>query len=254
MAHTSVQRVSETPLDPVLRNKAISAAHATATSIVALLLLRYSSWTIPPSVETTPGRAKHDDRHLDDSRNPVISGQNSMANALTAWETVYLLYDTYAMIRATQQKKNLRSSGAALRQVIIESPVAMAHHILLSSAFLVLQSYILAGREKGLWIITAFMLMNSSTPLMHARWWRRQRKGTSSMALDVAFLTSFAASRFGITIWIMRVYGQYHNVGPWQAYTLLRKRCQLGTGFLVGLNGIWWTILSMNILKKRLRK
>jgi hypothetical protein len=178
--------------DSSLRIKTISAAHATATSIAALLLLRYSSWEIPRSFDSLKQPYEHDDRRLDDSHNLTINGRNRLANALTAWETVYLLYDTYALVNASQKKNGLRSTPAALRRVVKESPVAMAHHVLLSSAFLVLQSYILSGKEKGLWVITAFMLMNSSTPIMHARWWRRQKTGKTSTILDMAFLATMA--------------------------------------------------------------
>lgn len=240
--------------DSTLRIKTISAAHATATSIAALLLLRYSSWEIPESFDSLEQSKKYEDGRLDDSRNPTIHGRSRLANALTTWETAYLLYDTYALVNASQEKNGLRSTTAALRRVITESPVAMAHHVLLSSAFLVLQSYILGGKEKGLWVITAFMLMNSSTPMMHARWWRRQKTGRSSTLLDVAFLTTFAASRFGVTIWILHSYGRYHNMSSWQAFRLLRKRCQAGTGLLVGLNGVWWLLLCVNILKRNLRR
>jgi hypothetical protein len=240
--------------DPALRIKAISAASATATSAAAFLLLRYSSWDVPQSLEALSGRVKHDERQLDDLHNPNINGRNYLANALTAYETAYLLYDTYAMVNASRRKNRLPSNGAAFRQVSQDWPVMMAHHVLLSSAFLVLQCYILRGKEKGMWIITAFMLMNSSTPLMHARWWRRRKSGKANSALDLAFLTTFAVSRFGVTFWIMRTYGQYHGLGPWQAYRMLRKRCQVGTGLLVSLNGIWWIILCVNILKRSMRK
>jgi hypothetical protein len=241
------------PSDPISLNKAVSAAHATTTSIAALLLLRYSSWPIIPLRSSATQNAHDSKQHLDDSRNPTINGQNRLANALTAYETAYLLYDTYTMIHA-QRRKNQSTVRAALRVVARDSPVTLVHHVLLSSAFLVLQAYIAAGKEKGMWVITAFLLMNSSTPLMHARWWNRQRTGASNTALDVAFLTTFAASRFGVVVWILTKYGQYHNLGPWQAYTMLRGKCQIGTAVLVGLNGLWWTTLAGHVLKRNIKR
>jgi len=240
--------------DADLQDKAISAAHATASSIAALLLLRYSSWQIPQPLSFESDGTKHDERYLDDSGNPTIHGRNTWANALTAWETAYLLYDTYALVKATQRKRNGRGTGAAFHQAIKDSPVGMAHHVLLSSALLVLQSYIVNGKEKGMWIITAFILMNGSTPIMHARWWRRQQTGKPSTVLDLAFVVSFAAARFGVPVWIMREYSQYHGIGAWQAYRSLRKTCQVGTGLLVGMNGLWWMVLTFNILKRKLRR
>ncbi|KAF1832030.1 hypothetical protein BDW02DRAFT_632355 [Decorospora gaudefroyi] len=132
--------------DYTLRNKGLSAAHATATSLAAFFLLRYASWPLPEAAEAAPEPAKHVRQHLDDSRNPTISGRNYLANALTAWETAYLLYDTYAMVYVSRRQNKLSTTGtsAALRQVAKDSPVAMAHHVLLASAFLVLQAYIAA--------------------------------------------------------------------------------------------------------------
>jgi hypothetical protein len=241
------------PSDPVSLNKAFSTAHATTTSIVALLLLRYASWPILPSRSTSTRNASDREQHPDDSRNPTINGQNRLANALTAWETAYLLYDTYVMVHA-YRKKSHTPLRAALGVVARESPVAFVHHVLLSSAFLVLQAYIAAGKEKGMWVITAFLLMNSSTPLMHARWWNRQRTGSENIILDVAFLSTFAASRFGVVVWILTKYGHHHGLGPWKAYIMLRKRCQIGTAMLVGLNGLWWTILAVNIVKRNTKR
>ena len=241
------------PSDPVNLNKAFSAAHATTTSIAALLLLRYASWPVPLPRSASTQDTNEKEQHLDDTQNPMINGHNRMANALTAWETVYLLYDTYTMVR-TYRMKNRLSFRAALGVAARSSPVAFAHHVLLSSAFLVLQAYIAAGKEKGMWVITAFLLMNGSTPLMHARWWNRQQTGTSSTAINVAFLTTFAASRFGVVVWILTKYGQHHGLGPWQSYTMLRKRCQIGTAMLVGLNGLWWTILAVNVVKRNIKR
>ena len=241
------------PTDPIRFNKAVSAAHATTSSITALLLLRYASWPILPSQKSAPQDAYGKSHHLDDSRNPTINGHNKLANALTAWETAYLLYDTYAMIDA-RRKKDQSAVRAALRAVARDSPITLVHHVLLSSALLVLQAYIAAGKEKGMWVITAFLLMNGSTPLMHARWWNRQRTGASNTALDMAFLATFAASRFGVVYWILTKYGQHHGLGPFQAYAMLRKRCQIGTAMLVGLNGIWWTMLAVNIAKRNAKR
>ncbi|KAF2240555.1 hypothetical protein BU26DRAFT_512034 [Trematosphaeria pertusa] len=242
--------------DPTTVNKIVSALHATATSITAVLLLKHSSWPIlEPS--QAPGDAQPDkdrERPLDDSRNPLISGRNSLASTLTAWETVYLLYDTCFMVYASRKRNKLNTNAAGLRLVAKESPVILAHHILLASAFLVLQSYIVVGKEKGLWVITAFMLMNSSNPLMHLRWYIRQRTGKPSNAIDVAFLATFAGARFGLVAWILTKYGQYHGLGPVQAYRLLRKECRIGTAMLVGFNGAWWIMLALKVVNRKLKR
>jgi hypothetical protein len=241
------------PAADIIRNRAISTIHTTASSIAALLLLRYSSWPVPEKIAPPLQRSK-DEQQLDDSRNPMINGRNLLANALTTWETAYLIYDTYDLLRSYRGKTTSQTTLAGLRIAAKKSPVVLAHHVFLTSAFLVLQSYILAGREKGLWVITALLLMNSSNPLMHARWWQRQRTGKASNTLDFAFLTTFAVSRFGLVVWILNRYGKHHGVGPMQAYFLLRRKCQIGTATLTVLNGAWWTILAFNTMRRILRK
>ncbi|KAF2678470.1 hypothetical protein K458DRAFT_139245 [Lentithecium fluviatile CBS 122367] len=244
--------------DLVAINKAVSALHATATSVVAVYLLNYSSWTIPSRQPTTARHSHRDnDRkgHPDDSRNPLISGRNLLANALTTWETVYLLYDTWFMVYATRKRMGLSSNSAALRIVAKRSPAVLAHHVLLASAFLVLQSYIVAGKERGLWVITAFILMNSSSPVMHLRWWLRRRSGKPSTAMDLALLTSFAGARFGVVLWILKRYGSYyHGLNAIQAYKVLRKECKIGTAMLVGFNGVWWTMLAYKVVRRNLKR
>lgn len=237
----------------VIRNRAISTVHTTASSIAALLLLRYASWPTSEEVATSVQQSK-DEQQLDDSRNPMINGRNSLANALTLWETAYLIYDTYDLLHASRKKTRSHTVMAGVRLAAQDSPVVLAHHVFLTSAFLVLQSYILAGKEKGLWVVTALLLMNSSNPLMHARWWQRQRTGKASNALDFAFLTTFAVSRFGVVIWILKIYGRYHGIGAMQAYCLLRRKCQIGTAMLTVLNGAWWTILAYNTIRRHFRR
>ncbi|KAF2257883.1 hypothetical protein CC78DRAFT_538201 [Lojkania enalia] len=235
-------------------NKAVSSLHAVATSITAFCILKYSGWAIPKQKSDTSPSPVDGENHPDDSLNPMIAGRSRLANALTAWETIYLLADTWFMVYANRKRYSLPSNSAGLRIVAKQSPILLIHHVVLTSAFLVLQSYIAAGKEKGLWVITAFMLMNSSNPLMHARWFVRRRTGRSSNFLDLVFLAAFATSRFGVVVWILRKYGRYHRLGVWQAYRSLREECQIGTAMLVGLNGAWWSILAAKVATRNLRK
>lgn len=235
-------------------NKTVSALHAAGTSVVAVYLLNYSSWPIPSPQARHPHHNGHSKVPPDDTRNPLISGRNSLANALTIWETAYLLFDTWFMIYATKKRMGLSSNAAALRVVAKKSPDILAHHVLLASAFLYLQSYIVAGKERGLWIITAFILMNSSSPVMHLRWWLRRRSGTSSNVMDVSFLASFAGARFGVVYWVMKEYGSYHGLSALQAYNVLRKECKIGTAMLVGFNGLWWSMLAYKVVKRNIKR
>jgi hypothetical protein len=240
--------------DLTVVSKAVSALHATTTSVVAVYLLTYSKWPVPQSPARHPHRGGDRNTPPDNTLNPLISGQNSLANALTTWETVYLIFDTWLMVYATRKRMGLSSNSVALRIVAKKSPAILAHHVLLASAFLYLQSYIVAGKEKGLWVITAFTLMNSSSPVMQLRWWLRRRSGRPSNIMDLAFLASFAGARFGVVVWILNRYGSYHGLTAVQAYKGLRKECKVGTAMLVGFNGVWWTMLAHKLVTRNTKR
>ena len=234
------------------RVKALSAAHTTVATVVILFALFKS----PFATIGAPVRSKEpthsSDGNLDDSETPLIQDRSNFANAITAWETGYLLYDTWAMIYCAQPGTSLRGFADSAVEVARRQPALFWHHVALSCAFLRLQQYIILGRERGIWIILAFMLMNASSPLMHARWWAR-RAGKSSTYLDASFAAVFAISRFGLVAWVLRRYGAYHGLQPMAVYKKLRISCQMGTGALVGLNALWWAILVKGIIRRFLR-
>jgi TLC domain len=235
-----------------VRLRAISAAHASVATLVILLALSASPlrFPAPTGLVTHRGPKYTLDGNLDDTGNPLIKERSSLANAVTAWETGYLLYDTWALVRSANPTSSgfVESIGAAARK----QPAIFGHHLALSSAFLFLQHYIYRGRERGIWIIIAFLLMNASNPLLHARWWMRQQD-RASRRLDITFAVVFAVSRFGLVGWVLQRYAVYHNIGAWDAFKKLRSPCQAGTSTLVGLNALWWMILVKNLMKKSLR-
>lgn len=226
--------------------KAISTLHSAATALIVLYALKPSRWTNEVALSTN-SKAGH--RNLDESENPVIRGRSSLANALTAWETGYLLYDTGALVYETKQKRQLNNHTAALASLASSSPVLLAHHMLLAAALGYLQTYIAAGRERGVWVIVAFLLMNASNPVLHIRYWIRQRRGRPSLIADIILMLTFAAFRFGTVGWVLKRYGDYHGLGPWQAFLRLRRSCQIGTAALVGVNGVWWLTLVRSIVR-----
>jgi hypothetical protein len=233
--------------------KAISAGHATASTILVLYALSLSplrsqdaTKKLQPAVFTSSG-------NLDDSENPLIQAQSKLANALTAWETGYLLYDTWAMAKYAPTDASVpRSFTQYLIDISHDDPVVFGHHVALSAAMLYLQYYIYNGRERGMWIIVTLLLMNASSPLLHLRNYLRQH-GKRSASLDVAFAVLFALARFASVAWILGRYGAHHGLTSIQAYKLLRLPCQAGTGALVGLNGLWWLNLVRGIAKRALR-
>ena len=190
--------------------------------------------------------------NLDDSENPLIQDQSNFANALTAWETGYLVYDTWVLVHSVHAGSE-SSYYQSILQAAKTQPAGFGHHIALSCAFLVLQRYIHLGRERGIWIICALMLMNASTPVLHARWWARQQ-GSSSKTWDAVFAAAFATCRFGTVAWVLRTYGYYHGLGAWESYRKLRIPCQTGTGALVGLNALWWVALTTGMVRRGLKR
>ena len=244
------------PLQRRAKIKAISALHSITTTLVALYVLRYTQWDVTASsaesyLHSSPAKGGAKNGNLDDSNNPIIAGRSTIANGLTAWEAGYLTYDTCALICDSYARSNKKSLVSSVSRLSKESPIFLAHHVALISALLYLQTHIATGREKGLWVIVAFLLMNASNPLLHARWWARQKTGTYNNGLDVAFALVFAVSRFGLVAWVLRRYGAYHSLGAWNAYKRLRWQCKTGTVALVGFNVVWW-ILLVNKISKRL--
>lgn len=232
------------------RLKGLSAVHATVVTPIILLALSASPLHTRDGTGIRPGSGSGpkyaSDGYLDDSENPVIQEQSDVANALTAWETGYLLYDTWAMVHYAQPRRSFIASAATVAK---SQPALFGHHLLLSAAFMYLQVYIMRSRERGIWIIITFMLMNASNPLMHARWFLR-RAGRSSRLLDVVFAAVFAATRFGTVAWALQRYGAWNGLGGGQVFSKLRRPCQVGTGALLGLNALWWAVLLRGIVKR----
>ena len=238
--------------------KVISSAHAAVSSLLAVYALRSSQWYRFPSPSARFSSRKPPtltgDGDLDDSANPLIQRRSAVLNALTAWEAGYLIYDTYALVTSLrvshQPTIKLGLVGAVFRLARV-SPAILAHHVLLAAALLYLQVVIARNRERGVWVIVAFMLMNASTPVLHARWWAK-RSGRDMLAhvLEVILVVSFAVTRFGAIAWVLKCYGGYHGLGPWEVYKRFRPQCQAGTAALVAFNGLWWFIIVKQLVKR----
>lgn len=230
------------------RVKAISAAHSTATTLIALYLLKYGSWPVDDSVPVRPASNGGKSRP-DDTRNPIIAGKSYSANLLTAFEAGYLVYDTGALLYEAHRAHNTRGVRSTIQTLATTSPIFFSHHLALISSLLYLQHYIAQDREKGLWVIIAFLAMNASNPLLHLRWYLRKQKGSRSQGVDTLLAFIFALTRFGNVYWILKRYGEYHELGPLEGLRKQRSTCQSGTGVLVGVNAIWWLGLVRGIFR-----
>lgn len=234
--------------------KSISACHSIVATCLAIVSL-VQPWAIPSSPQTTKspssGIESSATGKLDDTRNTLISGKNNLANFITAWEAGYLIYDTGALFLESYVRDKSRGYRSALIRLFRGSPIFVAHHVLLISSLLWLQTYIAKGKEKGLKVIMAFFLMNASNPLLHLRWWKKKLTGKRDMEVDAALAAVFAITRFGSVYWVMQTYGQYHGFGAWEAFRRQRIECQAGTGLLTGLNALWWVALLAQMARRR---
>ncbi|GAB7360240.1 hypothetical protein MBLNU230_g8000t1 [Neophaeotheca triangularis] len=240
-----------TSSDPSTITKLISGAHSLVSSAATIYILSqpWSSGTL----ENLPFRIGP--QGLDDTHNPLITGRSAFGNALTAWETGYLIFDTVAILALSGVSRPLRQPGRnhtnTTRKAEASDTVLLGHHAALVAALGYLQTYIAQGRERGVWIIDAFILMNASTPFLHLRWWRRKRTGRAEWQWDALLAFTFALARFGSVVWVLRRYGEFHGLGAWRAMRMQRWVCQMGTGALVGLNGLWWLGLVRSMVLKQ---
>ncbi|CAK4030706.1 TRAM LAG1 CLN8 homology domain-containing [Lecanosticta acicola] len=223
--------------------KGISDVHSLISSTAALYALS-KRW--PHDVQPK----KHSASYLDDSNNPLIVGKSDLGNAITSWETGYLLFDTavkllshWQTVRAEQRVSLQRMPLAVLRR----EPLILFHHFALLGGLAFLQVYIAKGRERGVWIIVAFILMNASTPVMHWRWRQRQRTGRTTLTADVLLALVFGASRLGLVGWVLKQYADYHGIGAWDAFQRQRGVCRTGTAVLFGMNAVWEAALLKRI-------
>ena len=226
--------------------KAISSLHATCSTALGIYALA-SDWEI--TKESSHGLLRGP--KLDDSNNPLIFGESSWGNLATAVETGYLLFDTLAMLMVSHrsaQAKDLTGRFATIHRLATREPAILCHHLGLLAGLSCLQSYIAHGTERGVRIIVALILMNASTPLLHLRWWRRQRTGKPSLILDMLLATAFATCRLGSVAWVLKAYGDFHGISSWEAISQQRLICQAGTFALLGLNSMWLYNLLQNIV------
>ncbi|KAL8741345.1 MAG: hypothetical protein Q9184_008397 [Pyrenodesmia sp. 2 TL-2023] len=206
------------------------------------------------------GAAGHGGRYPDDSTNPLLQSRSTLGNAITAIECGYLLADTISLLREAGLRRRLVQPGSqtTLRSLLQHADKTLLfHHVGIALALLVLQYYVHQDRERGIYIIVQFLLMNSSTPLLNLRWWLQAyhpRSRLLCLASDFALIAAFYMARIWLVGWIIRGYGKSHGYqSAWKVYMEgMRLPCQLGTGALWVANTAWWTLLVMSVFKRLL--
>ena len=248
--------------------KATSTLHSTGTTILAVYFLRQCRvrWADMDAVGALDSRlnfgtmagGSQGGRYPDDSANPVLQTRSTLGNAITAIECGYLLQDTISLLREAYLRHRLAQpdSQRNIRSVLkYADNTLLFHHISIALALLVLHSYIHQDRDRGIYIIVQFLLMNSSTPILNLRWWLRtyhlERK-MLCLSSDIAFIMAFYMARVWLVGWIIRGYGKPHGYNSaWKVYLEgMRLPCQLGTGALWLANMSWWALLVISVVKR----
>lgn len=279
-----IHRCAEGPSPSLARLSAViratSTLHSSATTLLAAYFLYRcrAQWVemASPSAggpvmksDTRPegsayirqevgGAAGHDGRYPDDSTNPLLQSRSTLGNAITAIECGYLLADTISLLREAGLHRRLAqpSSQSTLRSLLkYADKTLLFHHVGIALALLVLQYYVHQDRERGIYIIVQFLLMNSSTPLLNLRWWLRTYHPSSRLLClgsDFAFIAAFYMARIWLVGLIIRGYGKSHGYeSAWKVYVEgMRLPCQMGTGALWVANTAWWTLLVMSVVKR----
>ncbi|KAL8645714.1 MAG: hypothetical protein Q9226_007174 [Calogaya cf. arnoldii] len=248
--------------------KATSTLHSTLTTILAICFLHRCriQWSEmgsggmadPMAKPGTTAAGIHSGAYPDDSTNPALQTRSSFGNAITALECGYLLQDTISLLREAHLRHRLvhPSSRATLRSIVrFADRTLLFHHVSIATALLVLHHYIHQDRDRGIYIIVQFLLMNSSTPILNLRWWLRTYHPQYKMLClgsDVTFVAAFYMARIWLVGWIMRGYGSAHGYdSAWKVYlTAMRLPCRLGTGALWMANTAWWALLVASVVKR----
>ena len=152
----------------------------------------------------------------DDSTNPTIQGRSELANAVTAIECGYLIQDTLALLLSAKLHNKAGLKGTLDKTLL-------AHHIGIGAALVVLQYYIARGRERGIYIIVQFLLMNASTPVLNLRWYLRNfspERKKLRWSVEGAFVAAFYAARVWLVGKILGDYGRWHGWSAWETYWL----------------------------------
>ncbi|KAL8941105.1 MAG: hypothetical protein Q9216_002437 [Gyalolechia sp. 2 TL-2023] len=212
-AYRAFHHYADGPNPPLARLtaviKATSTFHSTITTILAIYFLRRcrKQWAEVGTRETV-GNPKEPAvvswngwSYPDDSTNPLLQSRSPLGNAITAIECGYLLQDTISLLREARLRLRLVQPGrrSTLRSLLEHADKTLLfHHVGIALALLVLHYYIHQDRERGIYIIVQFLLMNGSTPFLNLRWWLRTYHPSSTTLCflsDLVFIAAFYMAR-----------------------------------------------------------
>ena len=93
------------------------------------------------------------------TRHPLIAARSGVANCLAAWEAGYLLQDTVLLV--VGQRMGRGGVGGLVARGV-DARLQAVHHVGVGGALAVLMCYVARGRERGVWVVVMFLLMNAS--------------------------------------------------------------------------------------------
>ena len=219
--------------------EAISIFHCTLQTILSVICLEHNSSSLS-STTTSHGNYLT----IRDSQTPIIATKSTFANSITAIETGYLLQDSIVLLHAYHQRSKLGHAGLGESQQLKGWNMLHLglHHAILGSLLLILQYYIIRGRERGILIIVALHLMNVSSVPGTVRWFLRNfhtHRKRLIHSTTVVYLAAFATFRVYLIYWILDVFGKQQGVSAWTAMRGLRTPCMIGTGTIAVVNSAW---------------
>jgi len=231
--------------------EAISALHCTLITLISLYELQQhrSAWSPPPqNLHNPPSVHPGYGATL-----PIITTRSALSNALTAWETGYLLQDTLILLLGARLQSQQRNTRLVKE---VNWRVLLWHHGGLSVALAVLQWYIAHGREKGVLVIVMLVVMNASTPVGTLHWYlvnfqpgRRRVIGV----VNVAYLIAYVVFRVGLIYWVLRVFGEQTGESALGAFRRLRLACRMGTATIGVMNSVWLGMSVRGFARRYLR-
>ncbi|KAI4170245.1 MAG: hypothetical protein LQ343_005128 [Gyalolechia ehrenbergii] len=246
--------------------KATSTFHSSIMTIIAIYFLRRcrAQWAGTGSLgpvgklNESPGVNWHGWSYPDDSTNPLLQTRSPLGNAITAIECGYLLQDTISLLREARLRLDLvQPDSNPTMGLLLEyaDKTLLVHHVGIALALLVLQYYTHQDRERGVYIIVQFLLMNGSTPFLNLRWWLRTYHPSSTvlcLGSDLVFIAAFYMARVWLIWWIIRGYGRSHGYDSvWEVFfRKMRLPCEVGTGALWIANTAWWALLVKSVFKR----
>ncbi|MCJ1413083.1 hypothetical protein MMC19_007185 [Ptychographa xylographoides] len=257
MAFQLVLPSSPTPACLAQSREALSVIHCTlATALSLACLYEHRDALFSPATYSVgmaapiPANLTIPDRDL-----PLITTRSDFGNAITAFETGYLLSDSMVLFYAARlARQNFTTSSQKLTGLNMRH--LAYHHAGLSSALLLLQWYIYRRQEKGVLVIIMMMLMNASSPFGTLRWWLlnfRPNRKYGIVGATVAYLSVYAVARVGLVYMILRVWGTQRGVSALKAFAGLRWQCKLGTGSIAVVNTAWLIMGVSRFLRRSLR-